>query len=90
MIMAHDLVPFLNCLAEADNLAMSELVEGRVDCNGDGLLNTGKAIVYKPEGEAFDQIGLLGILNGFLMHQGVVGRVVAIWDEHGTLSFLEG
>lgn len=90
MILAHQLVAFLNCLAEADNPGMSELVEARVDCDGPALRATGKVITFKPDDdESPEQVGLLGVLNGLLMSTGVVGRVSATWDDEGKLSFQE-
>lgn len=78
------MITFLNDLLTYDRDAVAALIESRVPCNS--ALMDHPTVQVSFEG----QVGLLGILNGYVgVRPNGVGYVAAVYEDDGTLVRFE-
>lgn len=76
------LLEYLNNLAKLDSWAINDLLNHRVLVE-DRLADSDLVVVTQD-----DQLGLLGIINGYLDSIGE-NRIAAVWNEDGVLLRFE-
>lgn len=82
------LTVYLNALLALDQEAIRKLMETRVACN-DELRDHPTVLVEWPEGEAA-RVGLLGVLNGFLLSQDAGIITAHFTDDQSKLLRFSG
>ncbi len=84
-ITLDDVISYLNELVSLDRKAIEGVVEARVKCNNEALVNHPTCLVTRvsKDGKDLDiRVGFLGIINGVF---GGEHRIAAQYDDHNNL-----